>query len=175
MSMNEVRLVSEQRERLLRDIWISHDGQWVLKAVQEFGFDAANKLNHAVIRSLGKIEIRRLMAVAKWGEIKNSEDFKRLLDIACGLYMPEEHHYEIKRLDDSSVLGHVLECYVFKVLECYVFKNVSKAGVTNYYRCAAKPRFIGWLEGSGLQGEVIAEKNTDNCNGTCEIIIKIKW
>ena len=167
MSMNEVRLVSEQRERLLRDIWISHDGQWVLKTVQEFGFDAANKLNHAVIRSLGKIEIRRLVALAKWGNIKNTEDFKRLLDIACGLYMPEEHQYEIERLDDSSVLG--------RVLECYVFKNLSKAGVTNYYRCAAKPRFIGWLEGSGLQGEVIAEKNTDNCNGTCEIIIKIKW
>jgi hypothetical protein len=167
MSIKEVRLVSEQRERLLRDIWISHDGQWVLKTVQEFGFDVANKLNHAVIRSLGKVEIKRLMAVTKLGEIKNSEDFKRLLDIACGLYMPEEHQYEIKRLDDSSVLGHVLECYVFK--------NVSKAGVTNYYRCSAKPRFIGWLEGSGLQGEVLAEKNTDNCNGTCEIIFKIKW
>jgi hypothetical protein len=167
MSMNEVRLVSEQRERLLRDIWISHDGQWVLKTVQEFGFDAANKLNHAVIGSLGKIEIKRLMAVTKLGEVKNSEDFKRLLDIACGLYMPEEHRYEIKRLDDSSVLGHVLECYVYK--------NVSKAGTTNYFHCAARSRFTGWLEGSGLQGEVIAERDMDNCNGTCEIVFKIKW
>jgi len=52
---------------------------------------------------------------------------------------------------------------------------VSKAGVKNYFRCAAKPRFTGWLEGSALQGEVIAEKNMDNCNGACDIIFKIKW
>jgi len=110
MNANEVKLTPEQRERLLRDIWISHDGQWVLKTVQEHGFDTANKLNHAVIRSLGKIEIKRLTAVTKLGEIKNSEDFERLLDIACGLYMPEEHKYEIKILDETSVLGRVLEC-----------------------------------------------------------------
>src|SRR4030042_2202541 len=149
MSMTEVRLVSEQRERLLRNIWISHDGQWVLKTVQEFGFDAANKLNQAVARSLGKIEIKRLMAATKWGEIKNEEDFKRLLAIACDLYMPEEHKYEIEQLEDNSVLG--------RVLECYVYKNVSKAGATTYFRWAAKSRFTSWLEGCALKGEVIAE------------------
>jgi len=75
MKASEVGLAPEQRERPLRNIWISHDGQWVLKTVQELGFDAANKLNQAVARSLGKIEIKRLMAATKWGEIKNEEDF----------------------------------------------------------------------------------------------------
>jgi hypothetical protein len=67
MKANEVRLTPEQRERLLRDSWISHDGQWVLKTVQEFGFDIASKLNQAAAQSLGKIEIKRLMAATKWG------------------------------------------------------------------------------------------------------------
>lgn len=167
MDANEVRLTPEQRERLLRDIWISHDGQWVLKTVQELGFDAANKLNQAVTRSLGKIEIKRLVAATKCGDIKNAEDFKRLLAVACDLYMPEEHKYEIEQLDNSSVLG--------RVLDCYVFKNVNKVGATNYFHCAAKPRFTGWLEGFGLQGEVIAEKDMNNCNGTCDIIFKLRW
>jgi len=167
MKANDVILTPEQREKLLRDSWISHDGQWVLKTVQEFGFDAANKLNQAVARSLGKIEIKRLMAATKWGEIKDAEDFKRLLAIACDLYMPEEHKYEIEQLQDNSVLG--------RVLECYVYKNVSKAGATTYFRCAAKSRFTSWLEGCALKGEVIAERDMDNCKGTCEITFKIRW
>jgi hypothetical protein len=167
MKANEVRLTPEQRERLLRDSWISHDGQWVLKTVQEFGFDIASKLNQAAARSLGKIEIKRLMAVTKWGEIKNAEDLKRLLVVACDLYAPEEHKYEIEQLDENSVLG--------RVLECYVYKNVSKAGATNYFHCAAKSRFTSWLEGCALQGEVIAERDMANCKGSCEIIFKIRW
>lgn len=167
MKANEIRLTPEQRERLLRDSWISHDGQWVLKTAQEFGFDAASKLNKAAARSLGKIEMKRLMAAMKWGEIKNAEDFKRLLAIACNLYMPEEHKYDIEQLDDNSVLG--------RVLECYVYKNVSKAGTADYFRCAAKYRFTSWLEGCGLQGEVIATKDMNNCKGTCDIIFKMKW
>ncbi len=166
MNANEVRLTPEQRERLLRDSWISHDGQWVLKTAQEFGLDAASKLNQAAAKSLGKIEIKRLMAATKWGEIKNAEDFKRLIVIACDLYMPEEHKYEIEQLDDSTVLG--------RVLECFVYKNVSKAGATNYFHCAAKFRFTGWLEGCALKGEVIAERDMDNCQGRCEIIFKMR-
>lgn len=167
MKANEVGLTPEQRERLLRDSWISHDGQWALRTIQEFGFDAASKLNQAAARSLGKIEVKRLMAATKWKEINNAEDFKRLLTIACDLYMPEEHKYEIEQLDENSVLG--------RVLECYVYKNVSKAGTTNYFRCAAKSRFTGWLEGCALQGEVIVERDMDNCNGSCEIIFKMRW
>ena len=107
------------------------------------------------------------MAATKWGEIKNAEDFKRLIVLACDLYMPEEHKYEIEQLDDSTVLG--------RVLDCFVYKNVSKAGATNDFHCAAKFRFTGWLEGCALQGEVIATKDMDNCKGTCEIIFKIRW
>ncbi len=167
MTTNEAMLTPEQRERLIRNSWISHDGQWVLKTAQEFGLDAASKLNQAAAKSLGKIEIKRLMAATKWGEIKNAADFKRLVDIACDLYMPVEHKYEIEQVDDTSVLG--------RVIDCYVYKNVSKAGATNYFHCAGKYRFTGWLEGCALKGEVIAERDMDNCKGTCEIIFKIKW
>ncbi len=167
MSTNKVNLTPGQREKLLRDIWIAHDGRWFLNIVQELGFDMANKLNHAVIKSLGKTEIKRLIGETRSGEIKDVENFKALLDIACGLYMPEEHKYEIKILDETSVLGHVLQCYVFK--------NVSKAGATDYFRCAAKSRFAGWLEACGLKGVVSAEKDADSCNGTCDIGFKINW
>jgi len=167
MSTKQFSLIPEQREKILRDIWILHDARWFLKSIGEFGFDTATRLNLTVTKSMGKTEIKRLMAETNYGEIENIEDFKAIMEIAAALYFPEEHKYELKILGKDSFLGHVLECYVYK--------NVSRAGATAIHQCAAKARFDSWLEAFGLEGEVITEKNTNNCNGTCKIIFRIKW
>jgi len=167
MSPKEVKLTPEQREKILRNVWILHDARWFLKAVEQVGFDTATKLNLAVAKSFAKTEIKQFIAETDYGEIKNIEGFKALGEILAALYFPEEHKYEFRIIDNNSLLGHVLECYVYK--------NVSKAGITDIHQCAAKPRFDSWLEALGLEGEVIADKNTNNCNGTCKIIFKIRW
>ena len=167
MKPKDVRLRPEQKEKILRDMWILHDGRWLLKSIQEVGLDAATRLNLAVTKSFAKTEIKRLTAETDCGEIKNIEDLEALLAIAADLYFPEEHEYEFKILDNTSLLGHVLQCYVYK--------NVSAAGNIEIHQCAAKPRFESWVKALGLEGEIIAEKNTNNCNGTCEIIFRIRW
>jgi len=167
MSPKAAKLAPEQREKILRNIWILHDARWFLKSIEEFGFDTATKLNLAVTKSFAKTEIKQLIAETDYGEIQNIEDLKSLLEIFADLYFPEEHKYEFKNLDNNSLLGHVLERYVHK--------NVSKAGITDIHQCAAKTRFDSWLEALGLEGEVVADKNTNNCNGTCKIIFKIRW
>lgn len=167
MSPKEVKLTSEQREKLLRNIWLLHDGRWFLKSVEQFGFDTATKLNLAVVKSIAKTEMKQLLAEAGFGEVRNIEELKALMEVASPLYFPEEHKYEFKVVDNNTFVGHVLECYVHKM--------VSKAGTTAIHQCAAKMRFDSWCQAMGLDGEVINEKNTNNCNGTCEIIFKIKW
>jgi hypothetical protein len=163
----EVKLTPEQKEKLLRNIWLLHDGRWFLKSVEQFGFDTATKLNLAVVKSIAKTEIKQLLAETGFGEVRNIEDLKALMEVASPLYFPEEHKYEFKVVDNNTFVGHVLECYVHKM--------VSKAGTTDIHQCAAKLRFDSWCEAMGLDGEVINEKNTNNCNGTCEIFFKIKW
>ena len=111
--------------------------------------------------------MKQLIAETCFGEIKNIEDLKALIEIAAPIYFPEEHKYEIKVIDDKTLLGRVLDCYVHKM--------VSKAGTTDIHQCAARLRFDSWLKGMGLQGEVVNEKNTNNCHGTCEIFFKVKW
>jgi len=167
MSPKEVKLTPEQKEKLLRNIWLLHDGRWFLKSIVQFGYDAATKLNLEVVESIGKTEMKQLIAETGLGEIKNIEDLKALIEIAAPVYFPEEHKYEIKVIDGNTLLGRVLECYVHKM--------VSKAGTTDIHQCAARLRFESWLKGLGLNGEVINEKNTNNCNGTCDIFFKIKW
>ncbi|MBI4620007.1 MAG: hypothetical protein HY739_07580 [Desulfobacterales bacterium] len=167
MSTKHIELTPQQREKVLRDIWVSHDARWFLKSIVELGFDTATKLNLAVIKSIGKTEIKQLVEEIGYGAIKDIEDFKALMEIATDLFFPEEHKYELEILDKDSFLGHVLECYIYK--------NVNKAGITDVHQCAAKMRFDSWLEAFGLEGETITEKNTNNCYGTCKIIFKIKW
>jgi hypothetical protein len=130
----------------------------VLKIHRRIWFDTATKLNLTVVKSIGKTEIKRLLAQTDYAKIKNLEDSMAIIEIAADLYFPGEHKYEIKVLDRNSLLGHVLECYVHK--------NVSKAGFTDIYQCAAKTRFDPWLEAFGLEGGSITDKNTNNCNGT---------
>jgi len=167
MSSTEVQLTPAQKEKLLRNIWLLHDGRWFLKSIAKFGFDTATELNLEVVESIGKTEMKQLVAETGFREIKDIDDLKTLIELAAPLYFPPEHKYEIKVITDNTLLGRVLECYVHQM--------VSKAGTTELHQCAARLRFESWLKGLGLNGEVINEKNTNNCNGTCEIIFKIKW
>ncbi|OGN97438.1 MAG: hypothetical protein A2Z77_05260 [Chloroflexi bacterium RBG_13_51_36] len=167
MSSPKIRLAPEQKEKLLRNIWLLHDGRWFLKSVEQFGFDAATKLNLAVVKSIARTEMRQLLAETSFGEVRNTKDLQALMEIASLLYFPEEHKYEFKVLDNNTFVGHVLECYVHKM--------VSKAGTTAIHRCAARLRFYSWCQAMRLDGEVMNEKDTNNCNGTCDIIFKIKW
>lgn len=167
MSPKEVKLTTGQKEKLLRNIWLLHDGRWFLKSVERFGFDTATELNLAVVKSIARKEMKQLLAETDFGEVSSIKDLQALMEIAASLYFPRGHKYEFKVLDINTFIGYVLECYVYKM--------VSKAGTTAIHQCAAKLRFDSWCQAMGLDGEVINEKNTSDCNGTCEIIFKINW
>jgi hypothetical protein len=167
MNPREVKLTSGQKEKLLRNIWLLHDGRWFLKSAEELGFEAATRLNLTVARSIGKTEIKQLLTETNCGEINNIQDLKALIETAASLYFPEEHKYEIRVVDDDTLLGRVLQCYVYKM--------VSAAGTTEIHQCAGKTRFESWLKAANLNGEVLNDKNTNNCNGRCEFIFKIRW
>ena len=167
MSSKKAKLTPEQKERLLRNIWLLHDGRWFLKSVERFGFDTATELNLGVVKSIARTEMKQLLAETDFGEVRNTKDLQALMETAALLYFPQEHKYEFKVVDSNTFIGYVLECYVHKM--------VSKAGTTAIHQCAAKLRFDSWCQAMGLDGEVINERDTSNCNGSCEIIFKINW
>src|SRR4030043_1023736 len=144
MSSNKVKLTPDQKEKLLRNIWLLHDGRWFLKSVEQFGFDIATKLNPAVVKSIARTEIKQLLAETGFGEVRNMKDLQALMETAALLYFPKEHKYEFQVVDNSTFVGHVLECYVYKM--------VSKAGTTAIHQCAAKLRFDSWCQAMGLDG-----------------------
>ena len=166
MSSMRAELSPTEREKLLRDLWVAHDGRWFLAVAAEFGFETANKVNQSILRSMGKKEAKEFMT-RTGAEIANASDFKTFMEMGGAIYWPEEHEYEIEIAGDNLMVG--------RVLHCYVWENVNKAGGLSFYRCAAPIRFRGWMEGLGIPGEVIATKECDTCNGSCEISFRFDW
>lgn len=157
----------ERREEILRSVWMLHDARWFIKTIERYGLDAANELNRTVIRSMGKTEIKVLMNGSGIRKIADIDQLNALMTAASKLFFPKEHKYEFKILNNNELLGHVIECYVHK--------NVQKAGITDLYRCAARPRFESWIAAMDLNGEIIQNKDSSSCGGTCGIVFKIDW
>jgi len=166
MSSMRAELSPTEREKLLRDLWVAHDGRWFLKTAEEYGFDTANRLNQTIIRSMGKKEAKELMT-RTGTQIADVDDIKTFMEMGGGIYWPEEHEYEIEIAGDNLILGHVLKCYVWE--------NSRKAGALGPYRCAAPIRFRGWVDAFGVPGEVTGSSDVDRCNGSCEITFEFDW
>jgi len=78
MKIQETILSPSQREGILRDIWIAHDGRWFLKSAGKLGFDVATQLNLKATKSFRKTEIRRLFSEIGEIEIKCIEDLDEI-------------------------------------------------------------------------------------------------
>lgn len=167
MTRKTLNLEPAQREKLLRDLWVLCDARWFLKSTLNLGPEAANKMNLAVVDSFGKTEIGRLITESNCGPIVNIREFQDLLEYASELYFPQDHVYEFEIVDEQTLVGHIMECYVHKA--------VNKANGTGFYICAAQTRLGAWLKGCGLKGKVEVDKDTQSCNGSCSATFKIQW
>lgn len=165
--MKEKYLDAEKREKILKDMWLLHDSRWFIKVIGEFGFDAANKLNLEINKSIGRTEMKKLIKALNYDKITNAHDLKALFDIAVDLYLPEEHEYVFEVYDENTVLG--------KVIKCFIYKHLEKGGTTSIYKCPGEIRCKSWLEACGINGQSIAQKTAQDCNGNCTITYKITW
>lgn len=165
MRPKKVNLTAEQREKILRENWMAHDGRWFLKVAQELGFDVANRLNQITIRSMGKTEAKRFLKESDFGEVKKIENLVYLLEAAWGLYF-EGLEYEFKILDKNT-LSSILT-------RCPIFDAVKEAGVKDLYQCACAVRLGGWLEAFGLDGEVFIRKSMMKGDDVCELVLRVK-
>jgi len=148
-------------------MWLLHDSRWFIKIIKAYGFDVANKLNLEINKSIGRTEIKLLLKKLNIQRINNVKEIKKLFDTAVDLYLPNEHQYEFEIYDNNTVLG--------KVIKCFIYNQLEKAGTTSIYKCPGKIRCDSWLEACGINGESIADKTAQDCNGNCTITYKIKW
>jgi hypothetical protein len=136
-------LSDEEEKELLRSCWYSHDARWYMAVAQEFGVEAANRLNRRVCRALGKAEMRRLVRALGIAGPTTVQELVPVIEAAFRFFVPPPlTQAEIRVVDDHS--------YKALIKRCFIHANIKKAGIAPFYICAAFDRVQGWHEALSL-------------------------
>jgi hypothetical protein len=162
MNNELIILTPKQRENILRDIWIVHDSRWFMNTVLAFGYEKAAELNHKVIKSFAKFEMKRLLKEIDYKGVTDIEDLKIIIALISDLTFPEGFKPEVRVSSSSSV--------TVNIKGCFVFDNVNKAGFKDVYSCTAYARCSTWFKVLELNGDAKTKGTSKTCNGECEII-----
>ena len=141
--VGEPTLSGAQEKELLRKCWYTHDARWFMSVAQEFGLEAANRLNKRTCRALGEAEMRRLIKALGIAAPTDMRELVRVVKTAFRLFTPPPlMELEVRMIDDRSWEGWMKSCFIHD--------NVVKAGIGPFYVCAAIDRIQGWHEALGL-------------------------
>lgn len=161
------RISPEDRERILRKNWWSHDGRWFLFTAREVGFEVANKLNMLVNKSMGKAEMKRLLAALNMDETTAADNFFEIIETVSDLYCKDVFVIDgfTKERDDR---------WVFRIKDAPCYQGTKKAGIIDSYQCACWKRFEGWVEACGLKADISIRKSLVKGDDECEIVVSIE-
>lgn len=142
--MDENHLPDDEAQReLLRRCWYSHDARWYAAVAEEFGMEAANRLNRRAVQALGRVEVRRLIRALGLEEVADLEEFVAVARAGHRILVPPpDMEMEFRMVDARS--------YEVRLGRCYVHENVERAGIAEHYVCAVFDRLAGWHDAVGL-------------------------
>ncbi len=134
-----------QKDLLVKG-WMSHDARWFMAVAENFGIDAANRLNQFVCRGIGRVEMKRFMKSLSLSPPKDMEEYLNLKKAALSLYGSDLAEYEIKILNHQS--------YQMHLKRCFAHENIVRAGIKDEYECGIFARLQGWIDAQGLGHEL---------------------
>ena len=136
-------LSQEEREALLIKCWMSHDARWFMAVAQDFGLEAASRLNQVASHEEGKVEAHRIMRALDIPPSETADDYLLLQETLISLLGPELLEHQVVSAGDDS--------FQVRIQRCFAHENVARAGVADSYECGIFSRVTGWLEASGLK------------------------
>nr|MDO8082881.1 DUF6125 family protein [Candidatus Freyarchaeota archaeon] len=157
------KIPPEEREKILRINWWTHDGRWFYYTVKESGFEVANKLNMLVNKSMGKAEMKRLLAALNMDETRTADNFFEIMETVWDLYCK-----------NVFVIGGFTKendnTWIFTIKDSPCYEGTKKAGITDLYQCACWKRAEGWIEACGLKAKVYIRKSMVKGDDVCEVV-----
>ena len=146
---NDMRgLDRTELQELLLKCWMSHDGAWFCHCLQEFGIEAANRLNKAALRSLSQAEIPRITKALgiEIGQAPTFESLKQTIDgafsIVKGDFMGAEYSFPA-----DNVMSWTTN-------RCFAYEGMKRMGVIDRYECGLLYRVGCWIEVLGVAYEI---------------------
>jgi len=135
-------LTNADRESILLRNWMSHDGHWFRHVAQEFGPEAANKLNMRTCRSIGRTDWFRLTKALGIDKMESLEQFINVFRAAWKLYAPP--HIDV----DITIRDNRLSALVNK---CFAYEAVKSVGMEKIYDCGIFERIRSWIDAAGVK------------------------
>jgi len=159
-------LSSKERERILRQNWWSHDGRWFFHVASELGFSQANRMNMAINRAVGKMEMKNFLTASGLSGIEIQQ---HMLDILkANLEMCAADVFSIRHFIQAG------DTFTLAIDECAAHTGTVKAGYAGDYECACFRRSEGWLDAMGIRGSARIVASLLKGNSHCKISIKLE-
>ncbi|MBU0513732.1 MAG: hypothetical protein KJ621_03060 [Proteobacteria bacterium] len=140
------RLSAGQVQDLLVKCWMSHDARWFMAVAQEYGLEAAGRLNQVAAHAVGLVEAKRLAKALDLSRPRTVEDLILLQETFIGLVGPNLMDYQVVKTGPDS--------FEVRVERCFAHQNVVRAGVAEHYDCGIFARVGAWPEALGVDFEM---------------------
>ncbi len=157
-------------KELLIKCWMTHDGSWFASVLEEYGIDAANRMNKAAISKLAPLELRRVIRAAGLGEVDagTAEGVKEIMDAAFGIVKGDFMDFTFSEVEPGV--------FRWKMNRCFALEGMKVIGAYEYYECGVLYRVLCWLDALGVSYDV--EPPVHGClmrdTGDCGGLIRLK-
>ena len=157
-------LEADVLRELLIKCWMTHDGTWFYSCFQEYGIEAANRLNKSAIKLLAPIEVRRVTrglgidveSIRCFDELRASID--GMFSVISGEFMGFEYSFH-----EENVMQ-------WQIHRCFAFEGMKRIGASDSYECGVLYRVMCWMDELGI--EYTVEPAVEGClmrdTGRCE-------
>jgi hypothetical protein len=152
--MREIDDIStEELKEVLGKSWLTHDGTWFLSVFNEYGIEAASRLNLAAITALAPVEVGRMKRLLEVddGELRDFRSLMEFMRKALFLTMPSSI---MTRADFSSEVENVFS-WEFEENQCFAYRGMKMLGVESGYDCGVMFRISCWLDALGVKHEAV--------------------
>lgn len=117
---------------------MTHDALWYREVAAGFGMEEANPMNLRVCRSLGKIELRRLLREAGFTMPRDMESLRHVFLEASAILVPSFFSGGFDFGPGNRI--------VFRTEACFAHKGMTQAGLIDGYACGIYERIGGWFD-----------------------------
>ena len=128
--MPDLYPLSEQAKvNILRKLAFFWDGQWFLKTVDEFGLEAAIRLNARVRAAFGRIEMRTLLRALGKRQADDLADATRLIATYGDVLMGGAFRADFQAVTSTQAEARIYRCAAYEGAKMARLERVDQACV----------------------------------------------
>ncbi|MFW9902066.1 MAG: DUF6125 family protein [Candidatus Thorarchaeota archaeon] len=133
-------------KELLIKCWMTHDGMWFFHCLKECGIEKTNKINKAAVKSMSKIEIKRIQELFEIEKIEKFADLQNIMNKAMKVFKADFMDFTYNFPEKNKI-----HCEMSK---CWAYDGITRMGVIENYQCAIYSRVEGWFEALNIDYNV---------------------